>query len=211
MIIWMAGSRPAMTRISMAKPRQPKTPAVAPPPERRVVLCVIGAPHGVRGEARVKSFTADPLAITDYGTLFSADGRAFDIEGGRLQKHDMLVVKFAGLTTPEAVKLLTGTELFVDRANLPAPDDAEEFYHADLIGLAVAEAGGPDLGVVYAVHDFGAGDILEIRPADGGGTWLLPFTREAAPQVDLAARRVTILPSFLTKPDTRKPPPGEGG
>lgn len=188
----------------MKKPRKPKTPAACPPPERRVVMAVIGAPHGVRGEARVKSFADDPLAIADYGTLFSADGTVFEIEDGRLLKDDMLVVKFARLATPETVKALTGTELFIDRDNLPPPEE-EEFYHADLIGLDVAEAGGEPLGKILAIHDYGAGDILEIRPATGGGTWLLPFTKAAAPVIDIAARRVTIDPAFLTKPESRRP------
>lgn len=192
----------------MKKPRKPKTPPVCPPPERRVVMAVVGAPHGVRGEARVKSFAGDPLAIADFGTLFSADGTAYEIEGGRLLKDDMLVVKFAHLSTPEAVKALTGTELFIDRANLPEPDE-EEFYHADLIGLDVAEAGGEPFGKILAIHDYGAGDILEIRPAGGGGTWLLPFTRAAAPAIDLAARRVTIDAAFLTKPEGRSPEAGD--
>lgn len=192
----------------MPKPRKPKSPQTLPPPERRVVMAVIGAPHGVRGEARVKSYAGDPLAIADYGTLFAADGTAFEIESGRLLKDDMLVVKFAHLTTPEAVKALTGTELFIDRANLPEPEE-EEFYHADLIGLDVAEAGGEPFGRILAIHDFGAGDILEIRPVSGGGTWLLPFTKAAAPVIDLAARRVTIDPAFLTKPERRKDEPGQ--
>ncbi|HRE21097.1 MAG TPA: ribosome maturation factor RimM [Rhabdaerophilum sp.] len=192
----------------MPKPRKPKTPSTCPLPERRVVMAVVGAPHGVRGEARVKSFAGDPLAIADYGTLFAADGTAFDIENGRLLKDDMLVVKFTHLATPEAVKALTGTELFVDRANLPEPDE-EEFYHADLIGLDVAEAGGEPFGRILAIHDYGAGDILEIRPASGGGTWLLPFTKAAAPVIDLAARRVTIDAAFLTKPEARSPEAGD--
>jgi 16S rRNA processing protein RimM len=191
------------------KPRKPKAAPQMPPPERRVVLCVIGAPHGVKGECRVKSFTGDPLAVADYGTLFAGDGRIFEIEGGRLLKGDMLVLKLAGLSTPEAVKALTGTELFVDRDNLPETDDEEEFYHADLIGLAVAASGEPALGTISAVHDFGAGDILEIRPTGGGGTWLLPFTKVAAPKIDLATRLVTIDPVFLTKPETRKEKPPE--
>lgn len=192
----------------MPKPRKPKSPQALPPPERRVVMAVIGAPHGVRGEARVKSFSGDPLAISDYGTLFAADGTAFEIEGGRLLKEDMLVIKFAHLATPEAVKTLTGTELFIDRDNLPDPDE-EEFYHADLIGLDVAEPGREPFGKILAIHDFGAGDIVEIRPASGGGTWLLPFTKAAAPVIDLAARRVTIDPAFLTKPDRRKVEPDQ--
>lgn len=193
----------------MAKPRRPKPMPTLPPPERRVVLAVIGAPHGVRGECRVKSFTADPLAIDDYGPLFAADGRMFEIEAGRLLKDDMLVVRFAGITDRDRARTLTGTELFVDRAMLPEPEE-EEFYHSDLIGLAVVDQAGDGLGRIAAVHDFGAGDILEIRPEADGATWLLPFTRAAAPRVDIAAGRIVIDPAFLMKPEPAKDAGGEG-
>ena len=194
---------------SPKKPRKPKPSTTMPPPERRLVLCVVGAPHGVRGECRVKAYTADPLAIADYGTLFAADGRAFDIEAGRLLKDDMLVVHFAGMSDRDIVARLTGTELFVDRANLPETEEEDEFYHADLIGLAVVDAGGVAHGTVHMLQNYGAGDILEIRPVDGGPTWLLPFTKAAAPKVDLAARCVVIDPAFLAKPETAKAKPAD--
>ncbi len=197
----------------MKKPPKP-TPSTTPPPppERRLVHCVVGAPHGVRGECRVKSFTADPMAIADYGVLFAADGRAFEIDGGRWLKDDMLVVKFAGMTDRDEVAKLTGTELFVDRADLPATEEEDEFYHADLIGLAVVDATGETLGSVLAVQNHGAGDILEIRPTEGGPTWLLPFTKAAVPTVDLAGKRLEIDPAFLAKPEppSAKPPDEPG-
>lgn len=193
----------------MAKPRTPKVPATMPPPERRVVLCVVGAPHGVRGEARVKAFTGDPMAIADYGTLFAADGRAFEIDDGRFLKDDLLVVKFAGISDRDAIKALTGTELFIDRALLPDDEEEDEFYHADLVGLAVVDAAGASIGKVISVHNFGAGDILEIRPEAGGGTWLLPFTKAAAPKVDCAAGQIVIDPGFLAKPEPPKAKPAD--
>lgn len=193
----------------MKKPRKAKASPVAPAPERRVVLCVIGAPHGVRGECRVKSFTADPMAIADYGPLFSEDGRVFEIDDGRFLKDDMLVVRFAGIADREVVKKLTGTELFVDRNNLPDIDDADEFYHADLIGIAVSDFSGAAIGQIAAVHDFGAGDILEIRPAAGGPTWLLPFTRAAMPRLDVAMRVAVIDPAFLAKPEPPRARPDD--
>lgn len=193
----------------MARPRAPKPAPLCPPPERRVVLAVIGAAHGVRGEARVKAFTADPLAITDYGPLFSADGRVFAIAEGRHLKDDMLVVRFEGVADREAVRALTGTELFVDRAALPEPED-EEFYHSDLIGLSVIDLAGEPVGKVSALHDFGAGDILEIRPEGGGQTWLQPFTRAAVPKVEIGAGRIVIDPAFLMKPEPRQPDGDEG-
>ena len=186
----------------MAKsPRKPKAAPALPPPERRLVLCVVGAPHGVRGECRLKSFTADPMAITDYGTLFAADGRTFEIDDGRWLKDDMLVVKFEGVTDRDVVAKLTGTELFVDRANLPETEEEDEFYHADLIGLAVVDGEGTPIGTILTLQNFGAGDIIEIRPASGGQTWLLPFTKAAVPKVDIAGGRIVIDPTHLAKPE----------
>ncbi len=193
----------------MAKSKKPKPSTTMPPPEQRLVLCVIGAPHGVRGECRVKSFTGDPMAIADYGTLFAADGRAFEIDDGRFLKDDMLVVKFAGMSDRDEVAKLTGTELFVDRANLPETEEEEEFYHADLIGLDAVEATGESVGTVLIVHNFGAGDILEIRPREGGPTWLLPFTKAAVPMVDLAGKRIIVDPAFLAKPEPPKAKPAD--
>ena len=171
-----------------------------------MVLCVIGAPHGVRGECRLKSFTADPLAVADYGPLFAADGTIFEIETGRLLKDDMLVVRFRGQSDRDVIAKLTNTELFVDRAELPEPDE-DEFYHADLIGMDVVGLDGQAIGVLLAVHDFGAGDVLEIRPVLGHGTWLQPFSKAAVPKVELAARRIVIDPALLAKPE---PPPARG-
>lgn len=193
----------------MAKTRKPKTPPVMPPPERRVTLCVIGAPHGVRGECRVKSFTGDPMAIADYGPLFAADGRIFEIADGRFLKDDMLVVKFEGVTDRDVVARLTGTELFVDRRMLPETEEEDEFYHTDLIGIAVSDLEGGAVGTILAVHDFGAGDILEIRPVGGGPTWLLPFTKAALPRLDVAMRVATADPAFLAKPEPAKPEPAK--
>jgi 16S rRNA processing protein RimM len=213
----------------MAKPKTPKAPAVMPPPERRVTICVIGAPHGVRGQCRVKSFTADPMAIADYGTLFSDKGRAFEIDDGRHLKDDMLVVSFEGITDRDVIKAFTGTELFVDRANLPDDAEEDEFYHADLVGLDVVDLDGAPVGTVHLVQNYGAGDILEVRPAEampaevdtgfapgmaskkssGGPTWLVPFTKAAVPKVDIKARRVEIDPAHLMKPETRAAKPAE--
>ncbi|KAF0230663.1 MAG: 16S rRNA processing protein [Beijerinckiaceae bacterium] len=193
----------------MKKPRKPKPSTTMPPPERRLVMCVIGAPHGVRGECRVKSFTGDPMAIADYGTLFSADGRVFEIDDGRFLKDDMLVVKFAGMNDRDEIAKLTGTELFVDRANLPETDEEDEFYHADLIGLEAVDAEGTVIGTIHVIQNFGAGDIIELRPAEGGATWFLPFTKAAVPKVDLLARRILIDPVFLAKPEPAKAKPAD--
>lgn len=189
----------------MKNPRMPKAAPAMPPPDQRVVLCVVGAPHGVRGECRVKSFTENPLAIADYGPLFAEDGRMLEITSGRLLKDDMLVVAFKGVTDRDHVQKLTNLPLFVARSALPPTEGEDEFYHADLIGLEVMAEDGTPVGTLLAIQDFGGGDILEIRPITGGPTWLQPFTKACVPLIDLAARRIIINPAFLAKPEPYKP------
>ena len=165
---------------------------------RVVLLATIGAPHGVRGEVRVKSFTADPMSLGNYGPLTAADGRTFDIERLRPAKQ-LLIVKFRGVDDRDSAEALSGTDLYVDRSALPAAAE-DEFYHADLIGLTALSEAGEVLGTITAIHDFGAGDILEIAPPRGP-SFMLPFTREAVPAVDLAAGRMTVVPPPDTEGD----------
>lgn len=157
-----------------------------------VQMAVIGAAHGIRGELRVKTFTGDPLALAHYGPLSAADGRVFEIEDIR-PAGAVVVVRFKGLRDRSAAEALTGTALFVDRSVLPPEADADEFYHADLIGLAVRDGEGAVLGKVTAVQDFGGGDILEIALSTGKGA-LIPFTRAAVPEIDVAGGFVRIDP-----------------
>jgi len=189
--------------------KKPRSAPVMPPPERQLVAGVIGAPHGVRGEARVKSFTADPLALGDYGALFLSDGRVLELAGGRALKDDMLVVRFKGIADRDAIKALTGQNLIIDRANLPETEDEDEFYHADLIGLRVEDQAGDVVGAVVEVHNHGAGDLLVIAPKKGGGTLLLPFTKLAAPVLDFAGGRIVIDPAYLARPERSQAPEGE--
>jgi len=157
---------------------------------RQVQLGIIGAPHGVKGEVRVKSFTADPMAIGDYGPLSLDDGRTLSIVSLRPQ-GDMLVVCFDGVTTREQAAALTNRVLHVDRAVLPEVGDEDEFYHADLVGLAVIDETGEEIGKVVGRQDFGAGDILEIRLGSGRSV-LIPFTKAAVPVIDLSGGRVVV-------------------
>ena len=161
-------------------------------PSSRVVLAQIGAAHGIRGEVRVKSFTADPTSLGGYGPLLAADGRTFEIDRLRPLKGDMLVAKFRGIDDRNAAEALNGVELSVDRSALP-PAEANEYYHADLIGLEAFDAGGNPLGRVVAVENFGAGDILEIAPSDGVSL-MIPFTNATVPDIDISAGRLTIVP-----------------
>jgi 16S rRNA processing protein RimM len=159
----------------------------------RICVAEVGAAHGTRGEVKLRSFTADPMAVKDYGPLESEDGSAsFEIEALRSAK-DHLVARLSGVRDRDAAERLTSMRLFVRRARLPKTD-ADEFYHADLIGLSAVTADGRELGRVVAIHDFGAGDILELRPAEGRDTLMLPFTAATVPVVDIAGGRIVVDP-----------------
>jgi len=159
----------------------------------RICVAQIGAAHGTRGEVRLWSFTADPLAVLDYGPLENEDGSVrFEIESLRPAKTH-LVARLAGVNDRTAAEKLANVRLYVPRDRLPAPAD-DEFYHADLIGLAAITPDGRVLGSVVAVHDFGAGDILELRLEGARDTVMLPFTATTVPEVDVAAGRIVIDP-----------------
>lgn len=165
----------------------------------RVCVAQIGAPHGVRGEVRLRAFTVDPATITRIGPLASEDGRAFVIEALRPAK-DMFIARLKGVGDRTAAEKLTNLRLYVAREALPEPEE-EEFYHADLIGLAATLADGTVVGTVVAVHNFGAGDVLELRPPSGP-TEMLPFTKAAVPVIDIAGRRLVIdPPDEIGEPD----------
>jgi 16S rRNA processing protein RimM len=167
-------------------------------------ICVgrIGAAHGTRGEVRLWSFTADPMAVADYGVLESEDGtRSFQIEALRPAK-DFLVARFAGIADRTAAEQLRNLNLYVARDRLPPPEP-DEYYHADIIGLAVVDGSGATLGTVVTVHNFGAGDLIEVKPPLGGTTFMLPFTETVVPVVDVAGGRIVVdLPAGTFSDDT---------
>ena len=155
-------------------------------------ICVarIGAAHGVRGEVRLWTFTEDPLAVLHYGPLATKDGgRAFEVTKAR-EARDHLVATIKGVTDRNAAEKLNGLELYIARDQLPEPED-DEYYHADLIGLAAETTTGEPLGRVLAIHNFGAGDIIEIAPPSGI-TMMLPFSNAVVPTVDIKGGRVVI-------------------
>src|ERR1700676_4189770 len=180
-----------------AKPAEPRgrAPVAAP-------ICVarIGAAHGVRGAVKLWTFTEDPLAVKYYGPLVTKDGaRQFEVTQVREAKGH-LVATLKGIATREEAERLNGVELYVARDKLPATDE-NEYYHADLIGLTAVDAAGEPLGRVIAIHNFGAGDIIEIAPPNGA-TLLLPFTHAVVPTVDVAGGRVVIeLPAEIEGDD----------
>lgn len=170
-------------------------------PSPRILLAVFGAPHGVRGELRLKSFAGDPGDFDAYGPLSDARGRSFEIVGKRPLKGDMFVVRVKGVSDRDGAQALTNVELFVSRDALPAAE-AGEYYYADLIGLSAVTPDGRPVGRIVGVENYGAGDILEIAPTESGETLLLPFTDAFAPEVDLAGGRVVvILPEIVEGED----------
>lgn len=161
---------------------------------KRVCLGQVTGAHGVRGEVRLRSFTGVPEAIADYGPLEDESGaRRFTILSLRPGKN-ALIARIEGVDSREAAEALKGVELWVDRAVLPEESEEGAYYHADLIGLVAINAEGAALGQVVAVHNFGAGDLLEVRPATGGQTVLVPFTEAIVPDLDLEAGWMLMLP-----------------
>lgn len=165
-------------------------------PDRICVGAIAGA-FGVAGEVRLKSYCAEPTAIADYGALFTEDGsRSFKITLTRPVAGG-LGARLTGIRTKEEADALKGVQLYADRARLPRlPDD--EFYHADLIGLEVRDTGGAVLGTLRAIHNHGAGDILEVFGPGRKTALMVPFTLAAVPTVDLATGRIIVdLPEGL--------------
>jgi 16S rRNA processing protein RimM len=160
----------------------------------RICVARIGAAHGVRGEVKLWSFTEDPAAVANYGPLETQDGtRRFDIESLRPAK-DHFVARIAGVGDRDAAEKLRNLELYISRERLPEIEEADTFYHADLIGLAAVTPAGVEIGAVSAVHNFGASDVIEIKPAAGGDPLLILFTDANVPEINLDEGKIVIVP-----------------
>jgi 16S rRNA processing protein RimM len=157
----------------------------------RVLLGAVIAAHGIKGEVKVKTFTEAPENLDAYGALTTDDGRRLEVASLRPTKGDEALAQFAGISDRNAAESLKGQGLYVPRAALPEPEPGE-FYLTDLIDLNAEAEDGAVLGRVKAVHNFGAGDVIEIARADGGSEYV-PFTDEAVPAVDVAGGRVVIV------------------
>lgn len=157
---------------------------------KQICVARIGAAHGVRGAVKLWTFTEDPLAVLHYGPLAFKDGARTLVVTHAREARDHLVATLQGVTTRDDAEKLNGVELYIARDKLPATDD-DEYYHADLIGLSAVTATNEPIGRVVAIHNFGAGDLIEIAPPHGP-TLLLPFTNAVVPTVDIAGGRVVI-------------------
>ena len=159
----------------------------------RIRVARIGAAHGVRGEVKLWSFTQEPMAIADYGPLETEDGaQRFEIETLRPAK-DFLVARIVGVADRDAAAKLCNVELFVPRDRLPPIEEDDTYYHADLVGMAAITPQGVPIGNVTAIHNFGAGDLIEIASSAGGEPMLLPFTESVVTEIDTALRQITIV------------------
>ena len=167
-------------------------------------LCVgvvVGA-HGVKGQLRIKSFTADPLDMTRYGPLATEAGKTWRLRGAVAGAKGVVTARVEGIDDRDQAEAAKGTKLYAAREALPAPDE-EEFYVADLIGLAAWSVEGAELGVVSQVFDFGAGDVIEVKgPA---GELLLPFTRRVVPVVDMVGRKLLVDPPLPAEEEEEEP------
>ena len=160
--------------------------------ERLILVGRVAGAFGVKGEVRITSYTQDPMALVRYRVLLREDGgTALTLTGARPVKGG-IVARAEEVETREAAEALRGLRLHVPRAALPPPEDEDEFYLADLIGLSAETAEGEPLGRIKSVQDFGAGDLLEIQPPQGA-SWWLPFTREAVPEVRLADGKIIAI------------------
>jgi 16S rRNA processing protein RimM len=180
-----------------------------------ILMATIGAAQGLRGEVRVRSYTAEPMTLGDYGKLHAKDGRVFEILEIREAKN-VVVVHFRGVNSREDAEALTGLELYVERENLSDDElDDDEFYYADLEGLDAVDETGKSYGTVSGVYDFGAGDLLELK-GPGRRPALIPFSEAAVLEIDLEGGRIVIDPraaGLIEDPDEKtsrgKPPEGE--
>jgi 16S rRNA processing protein RimM len=162
--------------------------------DRLILVGRIAGAFGVRGEIKITAFTADPSSLLAWRDLLRADGSpALTLIGGRAA-GGQVIAQTAEPLTRESAQSLKGLALYIPRSRLPAPDEDDEFYLADLIGLTAVSPEGTPLGHVKSVHNFGAGDLLEIAPVGGAPSWWTPFTREAVPDIRLESGEAVVVP-----------------
>ena len=159
--------------------------------ERLCIGVVVGA-HGVKGAVRIKPFTEDPADLTSYGPLSTETGARWRLKGASVDGKGVVTAKLDGVEDRNQAEALKGAKLYIERGALPEAEE-DEFYIADLIGLEARDASGAVIGRIKAAQDFGAGDLLEIQPADGSASWWLPFTLEAVPEVRIADGWLTAI------------------
>ena len=170
-----------------------ETSSASPEEGELVLLGRITGTHGLKGEVKIATYTGEPGDIAAYGALASAEGRCFHISAIRSVKGGTVIAVLSGVTNRDEAEKLKGTELYVSRAALPPPGDDDEYYHSDLIGLNAVSPDGETIGKIIGVHNFGAGDLLEVRFEGQRQADLIPFESTHVPRIDLAAREVVVV------------------
>ncbi|MFQ5563908.1 MAG: ribosome maturation factor RimM [Parvularculaceae bacterium] len=178
-------------------------------PKRRICLGVFAGAHGIRGDVKIRTYTERPENIAAYGPVETEDGaRRFTLEVTRVLKPGLVLVRAPEIESREDAAALSGAAVYVDRDRLRAPEGDEEFYIEDLVGLSVFDEAGAPAGAVVAADDFGARLVLELSGVPGRkGPVLVPFTKAAAPEVDIAGGRITIAREFLHEEGESQNPP----
>jgi 16S rRNA processing protein RimM len=152
---------------------------------------VIVGPHGIRGQFKVKPFTAAPQSLSTYGPVTTDNGQQLSLRIMLVNAKGLAIVRAQGVDTRDAAKALRGTTLYIGRDSLPKPDDGE-FYHADLLGMMVRGQDSAQLGNLVAIHDFGAGEIAELATGNGA-TIMVPFGGDSLIAVDMVAKEICLL------------------
>ncbi len=157
----------------------------------KLLMGIFGAAQGLTGEVRLQSYCENPLDINQYGALTSDTGKVFELTHLRTTKN-MLVARVKGISDRTAAEQLTNIALYIDRALLGEASDEDEYFHADLVGLNVMDENHERLGTVLALFNFGAGDMLEIRPVTSGKSVMLPFTKAAVPSINIIEQNIIV-------------------
>ncbi|OPZ77184.1 MAG: Ribosome maturation factor RimM [Alphaproteobacteria bacterium ADurb.Bin438] len=158
---------------------------------KMVCVCQVASAHGVKGEVKLFSFMEDRLNIKSYPVLFDEDGKSYEVKVTGLFKEDLLIARLNDNMDRNVAEELRGKKLYVNRDNMPDLEE-EEYYHADLIGLEVVTTDGENLGIVSAIHNFGAGDILEVKK--GQNSLMLPFTKKVVLKIDFDNGQMISIP-----------------
>ncbi len=177
---------------------------------RRIFVGEITGAHGIRGDVLIRTYTEAPGAIASYGPLTDATGqRSFSLRIVRVTRKG-IVARINGIDDRNGAEPLRGTKLYIERARLPKTSEAE-FYYADLVGLRAVAGDGSVLGKIVSVQNFGAGDLLELKPQDGSETEFIPFEDRFVPSIDLESGTVVINPPTEIADDDPPPPDEDDG
>ena len=163
---------------------------------KTVCLGEIVAAHGIKGHVKIKTHTANPTDVGSYGALKDAKGREYALSSVRIATPNSAIAFIQGVTDRNQAEALRGTELFVDRTQLPEPTD-DEYYHEDLIDLTVRDENGANYGIVLGVQNFGAGEFFDIKSEEHNKIITLPFNEEAVLDINIEEGFMVINPEFL--------------